>query len=47
MTGGGARIRMDFLEAAKHFGADSIMQKPFTAEHLLSIVKPFKDMVLL
>jgi len=47
MTGGGARVRMDFLDAAKLFGADGIMQKPFTAEHLLSILKPFKDMVLL
>lgn len=43
MTGGGSRVRMDFLDAAKRLGADDIVQKPFTAEHLLSILKPFKD----
>lgn len=43
MTGGGARGRMDFLDAAKRFGADDVIKKPFTAEQLVSVLKPFRD----
>lgn len=41
MTGGGARGRMDFLEAGRRLGADEAIRKPFTAEQLVSTVKPF------
>jgi CheY-like chemotaxis protein len=41
MTGGGARIRLDFLDAAKIFGADDVMRKPFTAQQLVSIIDSF------
>jgi two-component system response regulator CpxR len=40
MTGGGARVRLDFLEAATKFGADGVMRKPFTAQQLVSIIEP-------
>lgn len=43
MTGGGARGRMDFLEAAKRFGANEVIRKPFTAEHLVSVMKRFSE----
>jgi CheY-like chemotaxis protein len=43
MTGGGARCRMDFLEAAKRFGADDVIKKPFTAEQLVSVIKQVGD----
>jgi CheY-like chemotaxis protein len=45
MTGGGARGRMDFLEAAKRFGANEVIRKPFTAEHLVSVMKGFSEIV--
>lgn len=41
MTGGGARGRMDFLDAARRFGADGVIRKPFTAEQLVTVMKPF------
>jgi two-component system, OmpR family, response regulator CpxR len=43
MTGGGARGRMDFLEAAKRFGANEVIRKPFTADHLVSVMKRFSE----
>lgn len=45
MTGGGARGRLDVLEAAKAFGADGVIMKPFTAEQLVSIIKPLEQKV--
>lgn len=45
MTGGGARGRLDFLDAAKRFGADDVIRKPFTPEQLISIMKPFGGQV--
>lgn len=41
MTGGGARGRLDFLDTARSFGADDVIRKPFSAQQLVSIVKPF------
>jgi DNA-binding NtrC family response regulator len=36
MSGGGARAKMDYLEAAAYVGADATMQKPFTLKALLA-----------
>lgn len=45
MTGGGARGRMDFLDAARTFGADAVIRKPFTAAQLVGALAPFgKDL---
>ena len=40
MTGGGARGRLEFY-TARSFGADDVIRKPFSAQQLVSIVKPF------
>jgi len=41
VTGGGARGRMDILEATRTFGADQAIRKPFTAQQLVAAVRPF------
>ncbi|HLI14352.1 MAG TPA: response regulator [Alphaproteobacteria bacterium] len=38
VSGGGMRVEMDFLHAAKKFGADAVLQKPFTRSALLELV---------
>lgn len=38
ISGGSPRLQVDFLQVAERFGADAVVQKPFTPSQLLQAV---------
>ena len=42
MSGGGARARFDFLDAATKFGANQVIKKPFAVKELIAVLDQYR-----